>query len=159
MTPEQRRAVRRLQRDLSIDVPIGDVDLSALSEAGADPAGPRSARPEGPRSREPRRERAHRRSGERARRSTAPAAGDSQSIYIANLPWAATADDLSVLFSRYGRVHASTIIKDRRGRSKGFGFVDMAPRQANRAIDDLQGATLEGRALTVREAKPRTHGG
>lgn len=81
-------------------------------------------------------------------------------MYIANLPWQATDADLETMFARHGTVHASSVIVDSRsGRSKGFGFVDMPKSDAEAAIKALDGSKLEGRALAVRFAKPRTYGG
>jgi RNA recognition motif-containing protein len=75
---------------------------------------------------------------------------------VANLPWGTTAADVEALFERYGDVHQATIITDRKtGRSKGFGFVDMAQPAARGAIAALHGSTLGGRDLTVRLAQPR----
>ena len=83
----------------------------------------------------------------------------SPSVYIANLPWDATDDDVRDLFSRYGHVQQATVIFDKRtGRSKGFGFVDMPKEAAATAIDQLHGSMLDGRDLTVRFAQPRTWG-
>ena len=78
-------------------------------------------------------------------------------IYVGNLPSTTTAPALRQLFEPYGVVDASRIIADRdTGRSKGFGFVEMPDRvAANTAIQALHGTELDGRALTVNEAKPR----
>ena len=81
----------------------------------------------------------------------------AESLYIANLPFGATEEDVEALFERYGDVHQATIITDRRtGRSKGFGFVDMPGPAAQTAVKKLHGTTLKGRDLTVRLAKPRS---
>ena len=75
---------------------------------------------------------------------------------MANLPWKATAEDVQALFGRYGEVHQTTIITDRRtGRSRGFGFVEMTRPAARSAIEALHGSTLGGRDLTVRPARPK----
>ena len=85
--------------------------------------------------------------------------GGPESLYVANLPWQTTDRDLEEMFTPFGRVHQTTIIMDRRtGRSRGFGFVDMHPSEARSAIDALHGATIGGRDLTVRVAKPRRRG-
>lgn len=79
----------------------------------------------------------------------------AQSVYVANLPWIVTGDDLNALFGTYGAIHQSTVITDRKsGRSRGFGFVDMDPADAERAVQQLDGSALHGRALTVRLARP-----
>ncbi|HEX2152479.1 MAG TPA: DEAD/DEAH box helicase [Acidimicrobiia bacterium] len=84
-----------------------------------------------------------------------PASG--QEVYVANLPWSTTSDDLRQLFGSFGPVHQSTVVVDRRsGRSRGFGFVHMPPREAEKAIHRLNGSTLEGRDLTVRPARARS---
>jgi superfamily II DNA/RNA helicase len=78
-----------------------------------------------------------------------------QSVYVANLPWKVTGDDLEALFRPYGTVHQSTVIIDRKsGRSRGFGFVDMNSGEAEGAVQQLDGSALDGRALTVRLARP-----
>ncbi len=67
------------------------------------------------------------------------------------------ADDLRELFGQYGSVKAADVITDREtGRSRGFGFVEMA-EGGEAAIEALNGQDLQGRALTVNEAKPRDH--
>lgn len=78
-------------------------------------------------------------------------------IYVGNLAFSATDHDLRQLFEPYGVVDESRVIMDRdTGRSKGFGFVEMPDGTAARtAIAKLQGYTMEGRTLTVNEAKPR----
>ena len=78
-------------------------------------------------------------------------------IYVGNLPFAATEDELQQLFSQYGDVTSVNIIKDRfSGESRGFGFVEMPSREdATAAIEGLNGHDLHGRNLTVNEAKPK----
>jgi RNA recognition motif-containing protein len=85
-------------------------------------------------------------------------------IYVGNLPFSATNESLSEMFSKFGAVDSSKIITDRdTGRSKGFGFVEMSSNdEADAAIEKLNGADMGGRALTVNEARPmepRTGGG
>jgi hypothetical protein len=77
-------------------------------------------------------------------------------IYVGGLPYAATDEQLNQIFSQYGEVSSAKIIMDRdTGRSKGFGFVEMSDDDAARkAIQDLQEAELDGRTLTVNEARP-----
>ncbi|MFZ5816013.1 MAG: RNA recognition motif domain-containing protein [Bacillota bacterium] len=83
------------------------------------------------------------------------------SIYVGNLPWRTTAEDLRALFEPYGAVENSRIITDREsGRSRGFGFVDMAEEEAaKRAIAELNNYEYGGRPLTVNEAQSRQAGG
>lgn len=78
-------------------------------------------------------------------------------IFIGNLAYTATEQDLRQLFEPYGVVDKVNIITDRdTGRAKGFGFIEMAEAQAAKAaIQGLQGTELAGRTLTVNEAKPR----
>jgi RNA recognition motif-containing protein len=81
----------------------------------------------------------------------------SKNIYVGNLPFQTTADDLVEAFGQYGSVTRAQVVSDREtGRSRGFGFVEMAnDAEAQRAIDALSGAQFQGRTLTVNEAKPR----
>jgi len=78
-------------------------------------------------------------------------------IFIGNLAYSPTEQELCQLFESYGAVEKIQIITDRdTGRSKGFGFVEMPENAAAQAaIEDLNGTELDGRALTVNEAKPR----
>jgi RNA recognition motif-containing protein len=78
-------------------------------------------------------------------------------IFVGNLAFSATEDDVRQLFEPYGAVDKVHIIIDREtGRSRGFGFVEMPDRRAaESAMHGLQGKPLAGRALTVNEAKPR----
>lgn len=81
-------------------------------------------------------------------------------IYVGNLPFGATEDELKQAFSAYGQVASVSIIKDKfSGESRGFGFVEMpAKAEADAAIAGLNGTELNGRTLTVNEARPRTEG-
>lgn len=81
----------------------------------------------------------------------------AKNLYVGNLAWAATADDLLQLFGQYGRVARAQIITDRdTGRSRGFGFVEMEnDAEADKAIEALNGFQHGDRPLTVNEAKPR----
>ncbi len=78
-------------------------------------------------------------------------------LYVGNLPYTATEDDLRALFAQAGTVTSVTIIKDRdSGRSKGFGFVEMANQaEAQKAIGLFHNYNLKERALTVNIARPR----
>jgi cold-inducible RNA-binding protein len=85
-------------------------------------------------------------------------------LYVGNLPFSATDQDLSNSFAAIGTVTSAKVIIDRdTGRSKGFGFVEMSTdEEAQKAIADFNGAQMEGRTLTVNEARPpapRTGGG
>ncbi|MCK9554723.1 RNA-binding protein [bacterium] len=78
-------------------------------------------------------------------------------IYVGNLSYEATEEDLRSAFEPFGQVDSATIINDKySGRSKGFGFVEMGSQsEAQAAIDGLNGKDLKGRALNVNEARPR----
>jgi len=81
----------------------------------------------------------------------------AKNIYVGNLVWDCTADDLLALFQEHGRVARAQVITDREtGRSRGFGFVEMDDdAEAQKAIEALNGIDYKGRPLTVNEAKPR----
>ena len=78
-------------------------------------------------------------------------------IYVGNLDYKVTEDDLENLFSKYGSVSSSSIITDKySGRSKGFGFITMDnDEEAKQAISELNETKLESRDIVVNEAKPR----
>ncbi len=78
-------------------------------------------------------------------------------IFVGNLPFTTTDDELHELFARHGEINRATVIKDRvTGKSRGFGFVEMMDDETARAaIEALNGSDLQGRALTVNEARPR----
>jgi RNA recognition motif-containing protein len=80
-------------------------------------------------------------------------------IYVGNLSYTSSEDELFELFENMGQVDSARIITDRdTGRSKGFGFVEMADsEQAKAAIEQLNGTEFGGRNLTVNEAKPRNN--
>ena len=81
----------------------------------------------------------------------------AKNIYVGNLTWDATADDLLQLFQEHGQVTRAQVITDREtGRSRGFGFVEMNDdAEAQKAIEALNNFDFRGRPLTVNEAKPR----
>jgi RNA recognition motif-containing protein len=83
-------------------------------------------------------------------------------IYVGNLSWGVTDASLRAAFEPFGEVHSATVVNDREtGRSRGFGFVEMDAADAERAIRELDGRDLDGRAMRVNEAqqKQRTGGG
>ena len=83
-------------------------------------------------------------------------------IYVGNLPFTATDEEIRTLFGAHGTVESVAIPMDREtGRPRGFGFVEMSQSDASRAIQNLNGTNLGGRSLKVNEAqdKPRTGGG
>ncbi len=150
VTSAQQRAAHRMQRDLDLQAPIGAPRLDEIGQGGhriGDPApkGRGRSAPPVPTAARPRKQRKE--------------ARGNKSVYVANLPWSATVEDIQSLFGRYGKVHETTIITDHRtGRSKGFGFVDMPQPAAQTAIEALHGSMLGGRDLTVRFAQPRRYG-
>jgi RNA recognition motif-containing protein len=81
----------------------------------------------------------------------------AKKLYVGNLTYGTTDSDLRSMFEEYGSVESAQVITDREtGRSKGFGFVEMGSQQeAEAAIKGLNGKDIDGRALTVNEAKPR----
>ena len=82
-------------------------------------------------------------------------------LYVGNLSYNVGDSELQELFSTFGTVSSAKVITDRdTGRSKGFGFVEMgSSEEANAAISALNGKEIDGRALTVNEAKPKTDHG
>ncbi len=82
-------------------------------------------------------------------------------IYVGNLAYEVSDEDLEAAFSEYGQVATARVIRDRfSGRSRGFGFVEMSnDTEAQAAISGLNGKDLKGRAITVNEARAREGGG
>ena len=79
----------------------------------------------------------------------------SKNIYVGNLPFQTTSDDLVEAFGEFGTVTRAQVVSDREtGRSRGFGFVEMS-EGGDQAISSMNGAQFQGRTLTVNEAKPR----
>jgi RNA recognition motif-containing protein len=79
----------------------------------------------------------------------------SKKLFVGNLSFQTTENDVNEAFAHCGAVEAVSIITDRdTGRSKGFGFVTMSDEDADKAIAKLNGSQLDGRALTVNEARP-----
>ena len=81
----------------------------------------------------------------------------STKLYVGNIPFSTTSQDLQTLFSAHGSVVQVELVSDRfTGRSRGFAFVEMATAEdAQKAISALQGTALDGRTITVNEARPR----
>ena len=82
-------------------------------------------------------------------------------IYVGNLSHQTTEDELREAFEAFGQVESANIIKDRySGESRGFGFVEMPSKEeAEKAVEEMNGKDLMGRALNVSEARPRREGG
>ena len=85
----------------------------------------------------------------------------SSKLYVGNLSFNTTTQDLEEMFGAHGTVESTNIIEDREtGRSRGFGFVEMSSKEEGEAaISTLNGKEIDGRALTVNEAKPREERG
>jgi cold-inducible RNA-binding protein len=85
----------------------------------------------------------------------------SMKLYVGNLSFNTSSDDLRDLFSQAGNVESASVVEDRdTGRSRGFGFVEMSSREEGEAaIQQLNGKEVGGRNLNVNEAKPREGGG
>jgi RNA recognition motif-containing protein len=85
----------------------------------------------------------------------------SMKLYVGNLSFNTSTEDLEKMFGEIGTVESTNIIEDREtGRSRGFGFVEMSSKEeADNAIATLNGKEIDGRALTVNEAKPRENSG
>ena len=79
-------------------------------------------------------------------------------LFVGNLSYNTTGDDLKELFSQYGEVTATSVVKDREtGRSRGFGFVEMPDKEAaTAAVSNLNEKEFQGRNITVNEARPKT---
>lgn len=79
----------------------------------------------------------------------------AKKLYVGNLSWGTTSDSLSDAFSKAGQVVSATVISDKMtGRSRGFGFVEMEDADADNAISMFNGKDLDGRNITVNEARP-----
>jgi superfamily II DNA/RNA helicase len=135
VTGEQRRVAQRIQRELNLEARIEKPPAGGTHPHVA-------TSPEGALRRRP--------NNTGQVRSSEPGAA----VYVSNLPWNTTTADLRKLFGRYGEITDTTIITDRKGRSKGFGFVSLPAWAAPKAISDLHGSSLGGRDLTVRMARP-----
>ena len=82
-----------------------------------------------------------------------------KSIYVGNLPYSTTNEELSAAFSQYGKVHSVKLINDRdSGRPKGFGFVEMDDAEAQAAMSALDNTNFNGRTIRVNEANARKQG-
>ncbi|ACK41705.1 MULTISPECIES: RNA recognition motif domain-containing protein [Dictyoglomus] len=80
----------------------------------------------------------------------------SKTLYVGNLPWSTTEEELKNIFASHGTVYSARIISDRNtGRSKGFGFVEVDEKEAEKMISALNNTEVKGRRIIVNEAKPR----
>ncbi len=85
----------------------------------------------------------------------------SMKLYVGNLSFNTSSYDLEEMFGAIGTVESANVVEDREtGRSRGFGFVEMSSKEeGERAIEEFNGKEIEGRSLTVNEAKPRENRG
>ncbi len=84
----------------------------------------------------------------------------AKKLYVGNLPYNTTDDELRELFAAHGTVESANVVSDRdTGRSRGFGFVEMDPEGADKAISALDGKDFGGRPLRIDEARERQPGG
>ncbi len=142
---DQQHDVKAVQRKLNLEVPIVAPQADRLQVAGhrMSDGSSSAGRPESPKESRPTPNRSDRRAG-----------SASRSIFVGNLPWDTTEEDLEQLFGDHGNVERATIIKQRKsGRSKGFGFVDMAPNHGAVAVEALNGARMGGRRLKIQFAR------
>ena len=80
----------------------------------------------------------------------------TKSLYVGNLPWSATEDEVRNLFAEHGNVRSVKLISDREtGRARGFGFVEIDDSDAATAVEALDGTNFGGRTLRVNEAQPK----
>jgi superfamily II DNA/RNA helicase len=151
----QTRDANRMIRDLDLPTELGAPDASAIVRREAPPA--RRQQTEAPR-REKREIHAAPRHEAADRSQGRPRGSDDVegNIYVANLPYSMTSTELAELFAPYGPVSQAAIVTHpKTTRSRGFGFVAI-PHDVERAIEEMNGSEVEGRLLTVREAKPRS---
>jgi len=80
----------------------------------------------------------------------------AKNIYVGNLPWSSTEEEVRAAFENFGEVISVKLIADREtGRPRGFGFVEMDDQGATKAIESLDGSDMGGRNIKVNEARPR----
>ncbi|MFH1914442.1 MAG: RNA-binding protein [Pseudomonadota bacterium] len=81
----------------------------------------------------------------------------AKNIYVGNLPWSCTEEELRAAFGAYGEVNSAKLVNDREtSRPRGFAFVEMEDQGALEAIENLDGRDFGGRNIKVNEARPRT---
>lgn len=80
----------------------------------------------------------------------------AKTLYVGNLPWGMTEDELAEAFAQHAQVVSARIITDREtGRSRGFGFVEVEDQDVEPAVESMNGTQLGGRDIIVNEARPR----
>lgn len=78
-------------------------------------------------------------------------------MYVSNLGFQVTDEELKSMFNKYGEVTSAKVVMDREtGRSRGFGFVEMADKAAEEAMKELDGTQMDGRSISVSKARPKT---
>lgn len=174
VTSGQKRTVNRMQEKLGMRLPIErrdpgtrrsqNRDTEQRNESRKDRSSQnRPSQDHSSQDRPKRSKKQQRQSKQRNERHPAPrptskrreTSQGAQSLHVSNLPWGVTDDDVRVLFGTFGNVKQATVIIDNRGRSKGFGFVDMSYNDAQRAIRALDGSKLSGRPIKVKVAAAR----
>lgn len=173
VTRDQRRTVGRMQRDLDIRIDFEQPSLTPLYETHFNDGSRTPSRsshatvvqtePHNRADRHTNDRRPDRRTNDfrpTSNTRTKPSRDvQEQSIYVANLPWSHSREDVQRMFERYGKVYKTSIITDKRnGKSKGLAFVDMPRPAAKTAINALNGSSVRGRQIQARFAQPRQHG-
>jgi len=80
-----------------------------------------------------------------------------KTLYVGNISWGTSEEELKNAFSKYGEVQACRIITEKAtGRSRGYGFIEASEEDAEKMIENMNGVEIDGRRLVVNEAKPRT---
>lgn len=157
VTPDKRRTVERIQRNLSLKERTVRGDVTHLEDRGAraksqaigsDPTD--RANGSNGNNRTNGTNGSNRATGSKRQNDT----GDqTTTIFVGNLPWSTTSDDLDRLFSRHGHVVTADVARRRGGQSKGYGLVEMPARSAPRAIEAVHSKKLDGRTLVVRTSR------
>ena len=152
----QTRDANRMIRDLDLPTELGAPDAPSSGVRRENP--PARTQSNGPRHERREVSPAPRHDTNSERTEGRPRGSDDVegNIYVANLPYSMTSAELAELFAPYGPVaQAAIVTHPKTTRSRGFGFVAI-PRDAEKAIEEMNGAEVAGRVLTVREAKPRS---
>ncbi|MGI9667755.1 MAG: DEAD/DEAH box helicase [Acidimicrobiia bacterium] len=161
---KERRSVNRVKKELDINEPTALPLIESLFERGETPTlKPRQLRTDQPKvdTRVPNKQSEDRRQTSRSE-SSKPKKAKGQTkdpqlsaagVFVSNLPWSTTDQDLRRIFGKYGTVYAASVKMDRRGRSKGVGLVQMHGADAKKAIHSLDGRKVKGRPIAVRAAR------
>ena len=141
VTPDQRKTVQRMQRSLGLR------DQTVKPDPGRLAGGKKTVTPN------PSRHTIERMPHSDRQPDPIVVHGDTTTIFVGNLPWSTTSDDLDRLFSRHGDVVSADVARRRGGQSKGYGLVEMPTRLAPSAIEAVHARALNGRKLVVRTAR------